>query len=63
MKLTLDTGIISNDKPVFTSVTIAVLTTATNQNLYDAAYALAEYSDYDVYSIKKSLVSNFDPID
>ena len=63
LKLTLDTGVIANDKPVFTSVSLSVLTTATDQNLYDAAYALAEYSEYEVYSIVKRVDSNYDPID
>lgn len=63
LELRLDTGAIINDKPVITSISFTVLSTATTQQLYDAAYALAEYSEYQVYSIAISLREELDPID
>jgi len=61
--LILDTGVLKNEKPVLKRIRIPVLATATNQQVYDAAYALAEYTEYSVYDIEIQNMDSLDPID
>lgn len=60
--LILDTGEIKNEKPVLKRVRIPAKPTATTQQLYDAAYALAEYTQYGVYDIEIQNLDSLDPI-
>mgnify|MGYP007068771182 FL=1 len=61
--LILDTGVLKNEKPVLKRIRFPVLSTATNQQVDDAAYALAEYTEYSVYDIEIQNMDSLDPID
>jgi hypothetical protein len=61
--LILDTGEIKNEKPVLKRLRIPVNASATTQQVYDAVYALAEYTTYAVYDIEIQNMDSLDPID
>lgn len=54
LKLYLDKGLDSNSKPIKGTKSFAMLRpTATNQNAYDVAMALANLQKHEVYDIKR----------
>lgn len=52
LTLVMDTGVIVNTRPVYSRVRFTVKPSATLQQLYDAAYALEQYSQYDLIGIE-----------
>lgn len=59
----LDTGEISNEKPVLKRVRFPLQSGATVQEVYDSAYAIAEYTQYSVYGVELTTLEALGPID
>jgi len=58
-----DTGEIVNEKPVLKRVRYQVQNSADVQDVYDSAYAIAEYTQYSIYGIELGTVEEIGPID
>ncbi len=52
LTMVLDTGSIVNNRPVYARVRFPVKPSASLQELYDAAYTLEKYTQYDLIAIE-----------
>jgi len=62
LKITLDTGIVG-DSPIYARIYVPLETTVTTQQAYDMAYALAAFSEFDVYEVEILKTESLGPID
>lgn len=61
VRMTLDTGTIVNGRPVYRNMYMRVKPSATDQQVYDAAYTLEQYTQYDLIGIERSNILTLGP--
>jgi hypothetical protein len=61
LEVIFDTGVVG-DKPVLDRVYVDIHASTTNQEAYEMAYALAEFSTYELYGIEINTTDVLGPI-